>query len=134
MPGSRLPFSLNPDPDQSKEDVSIISVVAYCADIPFHFRLNFALYLAKISSKMPKILPESRKPGSNIRKGFYPFSYGSNNSIKEKNHIKTLNMDNQAQCSEVPYHPESTFKDKTPQGMEQVWCDLRSVGPSKMKI
>ena len=34
VPGSQAPFSLNPDPYQSRVDASVISVVANCVDIP----------------------------------------------------------------------------------------------------
>ena len=34
VPGSQPPFSLNPYPDQNKQDTSFISIAAYCIYIP----------------------------------------------------------------------------------------------------
>ena len=41
VPGSQPPFSLIPDPDQSKEDTSIISVVVYGVYIPLSRPFQF---------------------------------------------------------------------------------------------
>ena len=41
VPGSQPPFSLIPDPEQSKEDTSFISVVAYGAYIPLSRPIQF---------------------------------------------------------------------------------------------
>ena len=91
---------------------------------PFHVRLNSVIYLTKKSIKMSKILSESRNPESRIINVFLLFFMGFKSLPKENPcHIKHYTMDNQAQHSIAVLHhvlPESTFKDKKPQGMELV--------------
>ena len=82
-PGSQPPFSLIPDPDQNKEDTSLISVVPCSVYIPISRPIQFYFFQTKISRKMPKILQNLWYPGSKIQVGFCRFSWGSKHFIEE---------------------------------------------------
>ena len=67
VPGSQLPFSLIPDPDQNKEDTSFISVVAYGVYIPLSRPIQFHhLPKPKFREKCPRSCRscETLDPGS----------------------------------------------------------------------
>ena len=103
VPGSQPPFSLNPDPDQNKEDSWFISFVAYDHYIPL------SLPTQLLSSTSPKFWGNCRRsrldPGTEIRNSFCRFSLASNNFSKENSrHIKHYTMGNQAQYGELPWH------------------------------
>ena len=73
--------------------------------------------------KDPATIPE---PWIQDPKSFGPFSFLSNYSVKEKPSKSTLGhgQSDAMLGNSVARHVllESTFKNKTPQGMEHVWC------------
>ena len=82
VPESQPSFSLNPNPHQSKEDKSSISVFIYCIHFHISHPIQFCPLPHQYFEKVPKILLGSRNPGPGIRIDFCPFSWGSNHSIK----------------------------------------------------
>ena len=78
------------DPDQIKEVSSVISVVIYCASSASLTSDSILSFAAPNFEKMSQTLADSRNPWSRIRREFRPFSWGSNNSIKEKLSNKTV--------------------------------------------
>ena len=70
--------------DQNKEDPSFVSVFTYGVLICISRRMKFCPLPHQYFEKVPNIPSGSRKPGSGIRLNFCPFSWGFNQSIKEK--------------------------------------------------
>ena len=101
VPGPQTPFSLNPDPDQNKEDTTFISVLACEFCIPLSLPIQFCPLLnqnfeknAKDPAKIPELWIQNPKV-------FCRFSWSSNIFVKDKScHIKHYTMGNQSQYSE----------------------------------
>lgn len=99
--GSQPRFSLNPAPDQHKEDTSFISILTYYTNIPLS-RLTQICILQQNFERSAKDHDRISEPWIQDPKGFCPFPWGFNCYIKDKPAIKHHIMENQAQRSEVP--------------------------------
>ena len=76
VPGSEPSLSSNQDPDQSKENASIIFIAVYRVNIPLHFRLNYVIYLTKQDEKNAKDFARIPKPRIQDPRGFLPIFVG----------------------------------------------------------
>ena len=99
MPGSQPPFSWIPDPDQNKEDISIISVVAYGVYIPLSRPIQFCLLPSQNFDINVQDPADPAEPWMQYPSRLLPIFMG----FKEIPCLIThCSMDNQAQYSEVP--------------------------------
>ena len=76
MPGSQLPFSLIPYPDQNKEDTAFISVVAYGVYIPLSRPIHFRLLPNQNFEKNPQDPGDSAEPWIQDPSGFLQIFMG----------------------------------------------------------
>ena len=126
---SQLTFSLNPDPDENLEVTSFISVVVYRVYIPLSRPTQFCQLfnnnkLKKNVRDPPRIPKKWIKDPKRVLLIFMGLEFFSQRKLC---HTKYYSKENQRKYSEARTYqvsPESTFKNKIPQGMEHVWSSL----------
>ena len=91
MQGSQPPFYLIPDPDQNKEDTSVISVVAYGVYIPLSRPIQFCPLPNQNFEKNAKHPADPAEPWVQDPSGFLPIFMRSK-SFRQRNPLsyKTL--------------------------------------------
>ena len=99
-PNSQPPVSFNPDPNQNKEDASIISVVSCHFDISLSVPTQFCSLSHQNLGKNVRDPARIPEPWIQDPKRFLPIFMGFK-SFHLKKDIKHHNMNNQAQYSEV---------------------------------
>ena len=76
VPGSQPPFSLIPDPDQNKEDASLISAVSYGVYIPLSRPIQFCPLPSQNFEKNAQDPGDPAEPWIQDPSGFLPIFMG----------------------------------------------------------